>query len=327
MSYNLPICGCRNYTLAGNLITSSTINLLAFEPSFFQKVTGAIKKQDKSIFPGGHIEIRHKSCQSSPIHGLTSIMSWSHFANSKQVCEPLLVAFNGGIEYIINSAPGVYSKFPMVRATRLGQLKNPEPFFSDMDIGQAKHLSKHLNVRCGWGCPWLNKEESIWRSVVAAENESFYSVYDFDGILSCQFIIIQGFNEYIILPITIFHSNNYQHNLVAHTPPAPPYAFFNEHALKKYPHVHVFITDDIALAFANPPSLGGLYLVNIGGNAWIDGLNFSLFRGRKVTCVANNIALPDYGIIRMIELLKAQGITPSIEQNPRLATGENNYGC
>ena len=317
---NLILNGCRNFTWEITIMLCSMMNMLAYQPKTFRAMTGAIKRGSRSIFPGGQFEVRHRFCQSSFEYGLAPIMSYDNFINVGQICESKFIAFNNGIDKMIN----LFAKFPMLRGTRLPFLNAIEAFFSNMDIEQAKTLAKHLSINYGWEHPWNKGNEGFWTFVTPCVNPSFYSVYDYDGVLTFQFIIIQLYGRYAVLPITMLRNNNYQHSILAHVPPAPPYSFFNEHALRQYPFAPVFLTDDIALAFENPPSSERIILVNIGGDAWIDDLNFSLLRMRReVTCVANNIDFPEYGIIRMIELLKAQGITPAIEQNPRLATTAN----
>ena len=95
-------------------------------------------------------------------------------------------------------------------------------------------------------------------------------------------------NQYAIIPVMFFQNKHYSEPLRLYIPPKPPYTLWGMHFLNNFPKAPVFITDDLIIALANPPSPDGVFLFNPGRNDWIDDLYLKPLKGRDVYYMTPN---------------------------------------
>lgn len=328
---NIKITGRHNWKLSEQIICCSLIDIIlrnsAYSPDMFRQYISCC--YDKwPVLANGQIMLRNDMPHCDSLCSeIAPVGYWDDFVNAKQICEPLIFKYNKGLNKAVNNDPGFAARFPLLRLSHY-------PFnyddilscLSSADMIQAQTIATQHNIKYGWQHPWQKQEHAHWQPASIKEKASVINVYNYENILSFQFIIVQRLFDYIALPVTFFQNPDYEQELAVFIPRTP--VFYNEQYLAYYPDACVWITDNVATALANSPNLDNIVLANLGGDAWIDGLDFSLLQGRRVKCLDDGSKQTMSSILRIASKLQPFGVEPEIEiYNPssEIIQGQVNY--
>lgn len=242
-------------------------------------------------------------------------MTYWDFVNSAQICGHVITQRFGDCDTILNCDERYISRFPAIRLSR-----SPKNFESSRgasfvdDLDQGQQLSSDLGVNVDWSTPYKDTN-GVWKPVMKElSNYETFKVRDIDDVCKGQFILVTHpwENWYATLPVTAFSNLKFRTDFIAFTPPPPPYSFLNEQLISVYPNARIILTPNIPAALRHQSSNQEIYLANIGGQFWLDGLNYNVLRGRQVVVIDEGGLHTTYSL-KLLEKLNQNQILASAE--------------
>lgn len=261
-------------------------------------------------------------------NGQIQILPMEQYRDRNLNCNPKVMEFTQQGPRIINKVI-TNADFFMLRFMQINEQCNMS---LDNDYKNAAHIGKVHNLTGAWDSTSV-QDNGPWKYLSTKQNlflnhqDSFYMhVYDPKNIFAFTIkVCITNSHNYIILPVAYFQHPLYVGLLELYLPPDPScYTLLGGHHLEN-PDCSVCITNDFTFYMNNIKNPDMLFLLNVGGDAWIDKLNFDFLKNRKVFCHAwGNDKISINSALMTTANLKSIGIKPDFHITS-IITGANQY--